>query len=180
MRSLICKHLFLLLFFFYSSAQITAQSKDILLGASLSKGYDMGVNASSGRTDWLKREDGYFKASDPAYQSWGVVFITVGHPIQPPRPVEDFSAFNAFTVDLKGESGNERIEIGIKTNVQPDDGSETKIPVTLTSEWKSYNFSLDRFVGVNPKKLYVVFELVFSGADAQTVYFRNITYIGLD
>src|SRR6185369_17737761 len=96
------------------------------------------------------------KMSYPADQSWGAVFITVGKPKQPPRPFRDFSAFGTLSVEMKGESGGEQLEIGLKTNEQPDDGTETTIPVTLTAQWQTYKFSLEKFSGANLEKLDII------------------------
>lgn len=173
------RHIFfvgLCLLFFV--VEVAAQTGDILTGSKLSSGFDMGVNSSGGRTDWLRNEGEHMKMSYPAGQSWGAVFITVGKPKQHPRPFRDFSTFDTLSVEMKGESGGQQLAIGLKTNEQPDDGSETTIPVKLTSKWQTYTFSLEKFSGVNLKKLYVVIEFVFSGADVQTVYFRNVRYLG--
>ena len=150
--------------------------KDVLIGASLKPGFDMGVNSSGNNTSWLKSEGDHLKMSYPPGQSWGAVFITVGKPKQPPRPFLDLSAYNMITIELKGAVGGEQLEIGIKTNTQADDGSETKVPVTLTADWRPYQFRLDRFDGTDPHTLYVVTEFVFSGPDATTVLARNISY----
>jgi len=149
---------------------------NVLIGAKLTPGFNMGVNSSEGKTDWLKSEGEQLKMLYPHDQSWGAVFITVGTPKQPPRPFRDLSAYNILTIEMKGGVGGERLGIGIKTNTQPDDGSETKVPVTLTSDWKPYQFRLDRFEGADLDKLYVVAEFVFSGSDAVTVFARNISY----
>jgi len=159
---------------------VTAQTTQILVGSKLSPGYDMGVDSSHRRTDWLKQEDGQMKISYPAGQDWGAVFVTVGKPRRPPRPFRDFSTFSTLAVEMKGESGNEQLQIGVKTNEQPDDGSERKIPVKLTPEWQTYTFALDKFDGVNLRKLYVIVEFVFLGKKAETVYFRNVKYLGRD
>ena len=150
--------------------------KDILIGGKLTPGFDMGVNSSENKTNWLKNEDDHLKMSYPPDQAYGAVFITVGKPKQPPRPFRDLSAYNVLTIEMKGGAGGEQLEIGIKTNTQPDDGSETKVPVKLTANWKSYPFRLDRFDGADPDKLYVVAEFVFSGSAATTVFVRNISY----
>ena len=150
--------------------------QDVLIGAKLTSGFDMGVNSSGNKTNWLKTEGDHLKMSYPSDQSWGAVFITVGKPKQPPRPFRDLSAYNMLTIEMKGAVGGEQLEVGIKTNTQPDDGSETKVPVKLTSEWKPYQFRLDRFGGADLDKLYVVTEFVFSGPDSATVFARNISY----
>ena len=78
---------------------------------------------------------------------------------------------------MKGESGGELIEIGVKSNIQLDEGEETKVTIKLTPAWKTYTFPLDRFEGADLKHLYVVTELVYNGETPQTVYFRNINYL---
>jgi hypothetical protein len=149
---------------------------DVLVGAALTPGFGMGVNSSGNNTSWLETEGDHLKMSYPSGQSWGAVFITVGPPAEPPRPFLDLSAYNVLAIEMKGAKGGERLGIGIKTSKQPDDGSETKIPVELTSDWKTYQFPLDRFKRADPHNLYVVTEFVFVGSNAVTVSARNISY----
>ncbi len=152
------------------------KTEQIMRGSQLEPGFDMGVDTSGGRREWLADEDGHFKMSYPAGQEWGAVFITVGPPVDPPRPSRDFSAFDTLIIEMKGEKGGERVEIGLKTNTQPDNGRETKIQTNLTANWETYSFKLDRFRGTDPTRLYVVTEFVFSGRNPETVYMRNIRY----
>ena len=69
------------------------------------------------------------------------------------------------------------IEIGLKDNTNPDDGSETKAQVDLTTEWQTYKFPIAKFYTAAPTRLYVVAEFVFGGSNAKTIYFRNIKYL---
>jgi hypothetical protein len=154
----------------------SAQSRQVLDVSTLSSGFGIGVNSSGEKTNWLTKEAGDMEMSYPPDQAWGAVFITVGNPKPPPRPSQDFSAFDTLSVEMKGEAGGESLQIGLKTNAQPDNGSETKLPLRLTSEWKTYKFPLRDFTGTDPRRLYVVAEFVFSGAAAETVYFRNVRY----
>lgn len=151
--------------------------KIILANSSLSKGFDMGVDSSEHKRDWLSKEIDYMKMSFPAYQDWAAVFITIGRPKDPPRPFLDFSEYKTLSIDMRGQSGGEEIEIGIKTNVQPDTGEETKVTVKLTPEWKNYSFPLAEFRETDLKHLYVLTEFVYNGKEPQTVYFRNIKYL---
>ncbi len=153
--------------------------QDVLVRGKLTPGFDMGVDSSENKTNWLKSEGEQMRMSYPADQASGAVFITVGKPKQPPRPFRDFSAYNTLTVEMKGGVGGEQLEVGVKTNTQADDGSETKLPVKLTSDWKPYRFPLRRFEGAHLDKLYVVTEFVFSGSDAVTVFVRNVRFSGL-
>ena len=150
----------------------------IYAGERLSAGYDMGQNTSAGPQPWVTDMQGYMKMSYPSGLDWGTLFITVGKPRNPPRPGKDFSAYKTFSVDLKGEKGGELVNIGIKDNTDPDDGSEDKITVQVTSEWKTYTYPLSQFANADLTRLYVVAEFVFEpGWPPETVYFRNIRYL---
>jgi len=168
--------LFACLSLFYISPASIAQTNEFrVFDSQLSKGLDMGVDSSEQRRDWVSKGQGYIKMSYPSGQDWGAVFVTVGKPRDLPRPSKDLSAFRMLVIELKGESGGEQVEIGIKTNKQPDDGSEVKIPVRLTNTWQVFKFPLSKF-DVDLKNLYVLSEFVFTGGTAQTVYFRGISY----
>ena len=169
-------------FCLYLGNQTTAQEDilEILNGAELTSGFDMGVNSSRGKTDWLESESSDFKMSYPANQGWGAVFITVGPPTDGPHPFRDFSAYHTLSVDMKGGEGSKTIDLGIKTNTQKDNGTEAKKTVTLTQDWKVYEIALSDFKGTDPSRLYVVAEFVFGGSNAQTAYFRNIKYLKRD
>ena len=86
------------------------------------------------------------------------------------------AAFDTLLVEMKGEAGGEQLDIGLKTSDQPDDGSETKLPLRLTSEWHTYTFPLEEFSGTDRRKLHLVAEFVFSGANAPTAYLRKVQY----
>jgi len=160
---------------------IEKTGKDIFKGTALTTGYNMGVNTSEGRTDWLiDSKKGFMRMDYPEGQRWGAVFITVGEPQSKvsERKTEDLSKFKYLTVDLKGEVAGESVEIGLKDNTDPDDGRETKIKISdLTTEWKTYKFELKNFETADLSRLYVVIEFVFTGENARTVYFRNIRYV---
>lgn len=160
------------------SGQQVNQVKPIYVGQTLSQGYDMGVNSSGEKTYWLTNMNGYMKMIYPSGQSWGAVFVTVGHPRNPPRPSQDFSSYKSLSVELRGETGLESVDIGIKDSEDPDDGSESKITIVdLTTDWKKYIFPLDEFKTADIAHLYVLIEFVFDGAEGETIYFRNIEYL---
>lgn len=160
----------------FSPVAANAQTKHIMIGSQLQKGFDMGVNSSESRTDWLTNAGGYFHMAYPSGQSWGAVFVTVGKPKNPPRPFQDFSAYKELAIDLKGGSGAEVVYVGIKTNTQADDGTEAKVAVKLTRNWRTYHFPLKSFIGTDTKRLYVVTEFVFEGSAPRSVSFRNISF----
>lgn len=152
---------------------------DVLAGAKLGSGFDVGVNTSEGRHDWLSvnREERHWKLAYPSGQYWGAVFITVGKPTAPPRPGRDFSGYEALSIEMKAGTDTNTISIGIKSSTQPDDGSEKKMSFKVVPEWKTYKFPLTRFEGTDLRNLYVVAEFLFEDSNAQTVYVRNIKYL---
>jgi hypothetical protein len=151
--------------------------KEIMIGSRLAPGFDMGVNTSGGLTAWLQKESENFKAAYPPGQDWGAVFVTVGKPAANPTQSVDLSSYTTLTVEMKGERGGAIVEIGIRDVNQPADGSETKLDVKLTNSWKTYHLPLASFIGADLKRLYIVIEFVFSGGQAETLYFRNIRYL---
>ena len=159
------------------TATPTASPGAIFVGDTLATGYGMGVNTSGGLTNWVTVKSGEICMAYPRGQSWGAVFITVGNPTQPPRPGKDFSNYHQLSLELRGQAGGESVSISIQDKNQPDDGSETKVPVSgLTTDWKPFVFPLSLFTGTDLHKLYVVTEFVFAGTP-ETVCARNIQYL---
>lgn len=151
----------------------------IYAGPTLEQGYDMGVDTSGHKYDWVTDMGGYMRMAYPPGQGWGAVYITVGKPApRGQRQSRDFSKYHALAVDLRGEQGGEVVYIGVKDSRDLDDGRETKIPVTLTGDWKTYTFPLSDFTTADLTSLYIPIEFIFeSGVGPETVYFRNVRYL---
>jgi exo-beta-1,3-glucanase (GH17 family) len=140
--------------------------------------YDIGVDSSNSRQDWLETTSDGMSMTYPAGQAWGAVFVTVGPPVDPPRPWKDFSSFRTLSVELRGETGGESVEIGIKDATDPDDGTEAKALVSnLSTAWQTYQFPLSMFGTADLTHLYVAVEFVFDGSTAETVYFRDVKFL---
>lgn len=151
----------------------------VYVGPTLCPGYDMGVDDSARRRDWVTDMNGYMRMAYPGGLDWGAVFITVGPLRDPPRPGQDFSAYRTLSVELRGEVGGEFVNIGTKDNTDPNNGSETKILASnLTTSWQPFTFALSEFKTADLTRLYVVIEFVFEpGWPAQIVYFQNVKYL---
>jgi hypothetical protein len=155
--------------------------RQVLSGTRLGAGFNMGVDTSEQQRAWVKKwNDGEcFQLSYPKGQSWGAMFITAGQPVPPGsrRVSFDFSAFQTLAVEMKAESNGALIDIGIKSIDQPDDGTETKVTKTLTTEWKTYEIPLNQFTGTDLKRVYVATEFVFGSSDPEIVYVRSVRYL---
>lgn len=162
----------------------TSQSRlmrTICTADTLSAGYDLGVNSSENRTDWLLNLEEIMCMAYPANQDWGAVFITLRDTEQRgvgERPWRDFSMFGRVSVDLRGEHGGEKIRLATKDRDDRDDGSEAKVTVNgLSAKWETFVFPLSAFSTTDFEDVYVAMEFVFSGSEAQTVYCRNVRYL---
>ena len=159
------------------SNKITPSNDPIVfMDGRLGSGLNMGVASSGGISNWVE-VSGYINMKYPAKQKWGSVFITVGEPTQKPRPARDYSNYRKIVLEMKGEKGGESILIGLKDKDNPDDGSESKARLTLTSDWATYELNLnENFKTADKKKLYVVTEFVFESRP-QSILVRKIQFI---
>ena len=170
-----------------SSVPVFAQPIFIMKDGELQKSpltspthFGMGGNTSKGLTDWFSTEDGgALKLVFPAGQDWAGVWITAGTPSAPgERQIIDLTRFKTLKIDMRGRNGGEVIEIGIKSDTQPDDGSEKKFRVELKREWDIFPFPLESFRRVNLKdltRIYVISEFVHPLKTPITVFVRSIS-----
>jgi uncharacterized protein (TIGR03437 family) len=164
----------------FLSAQNPAQL-DVLIGTQLASGLNLGINTSGGLTNWLTQEPpppapGDLKMVYPGGQAWCAMFVTFGTPVNPPRPGTDLSGYQTLIVEISGDPGT-TIDVGVKDATQPDDGTEAKVTLPVTSNWTTYAIPLSQLPGANLKDIYVLCEFVFAGGpQPQTVRVRAITY----
>jgi hypothetical protein len=107
---------------------------------------------------------------------WGVFYIYVGQGSVEQLETRDYSSYNTLRLELKGEKGGEKIQISIKDETNPTDGSEAKVPLILTNEWKIYDIPLSKFEGTNLKKLFMPAAFIFE-KDAAVISIKNIEYL---
>lgn len=160
-----------------SSAQ-TAQTKDIMIQGKLTPGFDEGVNSSAGITSWVNPNpaDNSQKMSCPSNQAWCAMWLSYGPTLAGfPRPGLDLSSYSALLVELRGDS-TKTITIGVKDNTHADDGTETKVRVLLTSDWRTYAIPLTSFSPSAINKLYLVCEFVWDTNSPWTAYVRTVRY----
>jgi uncharacterized protein (TIGR03437 family) len=147
----------------------------VLAGNQLQPPFDLGIDTSGQKRDWLVPGPGYLKLVFPAAQQWAALFVTVGQPVDFPRPFVDLSAYDTLQVEMRADVPA-TVGIGLKTNTQPDDGTETRRNWTIGTNWETHTWKLSEFAGADPRRLYAVFEIVYSGNTSQTVYLRGIRY----
>lgn len=166
----------MLLPFFMTCAKITAPTDDEfpIYMNTLTTGFDIGVESSEQRRDWLTEVDGAMRMNYPSKQVWGSVFIVCGA-VALESVSEDFSNYSTLVVDLKGRSRKESLMISIEDTMH----SPGKIQFVnqIDTTWKTYYFSLQDFGLTDLKKLHVVCSFTFVGEDSQTVFFKNVRFL---
>lgn len=162
----------------HSGSVVQQENTYPIYAGRLAPGLGLGVNTSAGLTNWIFEGNGVIEMAYPSGQSWGAVFITVGEPINPPRPSIDLSRFKRISIKLRGKKGGESVWIGLKDADDPDDGREIQVRIfNLSVHWETYELPLSQFYSADLKKIYVPIEFIYGGGGAITVYFQDIQYI---
>lgn len=162
-----------------SSTPSIPVDRPILIDGSLVSGFGMGVDDAQQYRNWVSSTANSLRIEYLGGLGWGAVFITVGDPVPPPRPYQDFSQYTRLAIEMKGASGGECVQIGMKDADDPDDGSERKLDVWLAAGWITYEFNLASNFDCQFNRVYVVTEFVFPcpGQDTdQTIEVRNIGF----
>jgi hypothetical protein len=159
--------------------QTSVASYPIFTDSTLADGIGLGAIASSETTDWFSFLDtGEICMDYQDGETWGTVLFTIGDMTDPPRPSQDFSAYQQLAFEALGQEGGESVSIALKDNTDPDDRSETKVPVTnLSTDWQPYHYNLSLFKNADISKLYVVAEFFFENTPAESVCVRNIQFL---
>jgi hypothetical protein len=159
--------------------------RNIYVGTIVSPGFTRFQFTGAEESDWVTDEHGSMKCMYDANQGWGTAFIMASNPsygVQ--RATIAVSPKDSLCVDLKGEYGGEMVNVGVKTDTDPDNGKEPRYIVkSLTKSWHTYKIPLSTLVQSPDyptsrfSHLYVVFELGFMpGNTAETVWYRNVKY----
>jgi len=88
----------------------------------------------------------------------------------------DFSPYSKIVIEMRGESGGELVEIGMKDINDPPDGSESKIKIKLTEEWKFYEFETNQFVTADMNKIMIPLLFVFEGPTGRKINVRSVQF----
>jgi hypothetical protein len=107
---------------------------------------------------------------------WAVFYIRNRADAFSERPAKDFSRFSEVELTLRGELGGEEVFLALKDSTDLDDGLESRIPITLTSEWTTHRISLSSFDTADLSHLFVPMSFVFLGG-GQTVYVKDIEFL---
>jgi hypothetical protein len=120
-------------------------------------------------------DHGYTVIDFPA-TDWGVFYFYNGSGSLEQLRVKDFSEYKSLRMELKGAKGGETFHVSLKDESNPTDGSETKVPLTISNEWAYYEIPLDSFAPTDLSKLFMVASFVFE-REPSRIMVRNIEYV---
>ena len=77
---------------------------------------------------------------------------------------------------MRGETRGETFEIGMKDINDPADGTESKIKIKLTDEWKVYEFETNQFLTADMNRIMVPLSFVFEGPIGKKINIRSVQF----
>ncbi len=116
-----------------------------------------------------------YKIEYPRNMAWGFHYFVHRHNHTQLKIGKDYSGYKTLELELKGIKGGELVEIVIKDVDDPEDDSATKVPLTLTDDWKTYQIPLSEFKTADLKNLHVVAGFKLEGG-AKSIRVRKIEY----
>lgn len=149
--------------------------KIIELGMYNTKFFIGGTADSNNNLLWEYMGVNEYLINYPANMEWGFHYFVHRHNHSQLKVGKDYSKYKTLELELKGIKGGELVEIVIKDLDDPEDDSATKIPLTLTTEWKTYQIPLSEFKTADLTKLHVVVGFKFEGG-ARSIRVRKIEY----
>ena len=77
---------------------------------------------------------------------------------------------------MKGETGGEQLEIAMKDKNDPPDGSESRVKIELTDQWKIYEIQTNQFKTADMQFIMVPLGFVFQGPLGRRIHIRSIQF----
>lgn len=174
-----------LLFGPLSSSHAQSSMRNVMKDGRLEEPFSMGGDSSGQQRDWFQVIEGeYLKMEFPRGQRWAGVWITVGEPEENPKKREslDLSKYSTLAIEMKGQSNDDKVDVGIKGALQPDNKPVPRRGINVGTEWRTYSIRIRDFIGEkSPLKdlgqIYIITEFVNVGPKPQTIYVRSIKII---
>ena len=148
----------------------------ILIKGRTPSGFDI-LYASSGRYfAWEKHEENYIVLSYPENTfEWGSPYFIIKQ-LNGRVNEMDLSKFEKILIEMKGEKGGEEFSVMMKDKNDLPDGSESRVPVTLTDKWASYEVPLHKFITADKKTITVPLGFVFLGSKGLKIHVRSVQF----
>lgn len=77
---------------------------------------------------------------------------------------------------MKGVEGGENVALVMKDKYDPPDGTESRVFVTLTDTWKTYETPIDQFETADKKIIQIALGILFLGRKGMTIDVRSVQF----
>jgi hypothetical protein len=128
----------------------------VVRGGYTSRHYDYAVASESNNQGVNLQFMGTHTTVQFREQPWAVAYWYLGNGLVDPNRVKDFSKFKTLRLKLRGVKGGEKIAVSLKDKSNPTDGSETKVRLTLTDKWQTFDIPLSSFSPTRMEELFNV------------------------
>jgi len=148
----------------------------ILINGKVPTGFDVKMTASDIWKDSVSNEDDclVFIYPENTYE-WASPYFEIA--ALGGRVNEmDFSGYTKLVIEMKGDIGGETFEITMKDKNDPPDGSESRVKIELTNDWKTYTIETSQFKNADMKTIMVPLAIVFQGKVGKTIKIRTIQF----
>jgi hypothetical protein len=160
---------------FYSYAEVDVLN--LLVNGKIPS--DFGViyaQSSSKFFDGIKFEDGAMILTYPENTfDWGSPYFTI-NALNNRVTEMDFSKYKKVIFEMKGAIGGEQFALAMKDKYDLPDGTESRVDITLSNAWETYEVPLDKFETADKKIIKTPLALVFLGGEGKTIYVRSIQF----
>ena len=106
---------------------------------------------------------------------WGSPFFTI-EGLNGRVTELDFSKYKNVILEMKGENGGEEFALMMKDKYDLPDGKESRVAITLTKTWKTYQVPIDQFKTADMTIIETPLGFVFLGDEGKTIHVRSIQY----
>jgi hypothetical protein len=124
----------------------------------------------------LNIEDNYLVVSYPENMlDAGYLFYTV-KALNGRVTEMDFTKYKNVTLELKGAKGGEQFALTMKDKFDPPDGTESKVELTATNTWATYEVPIAQFATADKKIIQTPLAFLFLGDKGLSIHVRSIQF----
>lgn len=148
----------------------------ILIKGKVPTGFSL-LNSASGLVkDYFTFEEDYLTLEYPedTYQ-WASPYFVVSA-LSGRVNEMDFSGYDKMIIEMKGNVGGETLDLTMKDKNDPADGSESRLKLELTKDWKTYEIDTNHFKTADMSVIEVPLAFVFQGPTARKIHIRSIQF----
>ena len=160
---------------FYSYAEVDVLN--LMVNGKIPSGFAVIYAQSSNKFySGIKYEDDamIFTYPDNLF-AWGSPFFTI-NALNNRVTEMDFTKYKNITLEMKGAIGGEQFALMMKDKYDLPDGNESRVDITVTNVWKTYEVPIEQFETADKKIIETPLGFVFLGDKGITIYVRSIQF----